>query len=490
MTAAALPPLAVALPLLGAALCVLFLRRPLVRTVVAFAATGGLVVVAVALLAAADGNGPVVASLGGWPAPVGITLVGDRFGAIILTVSALMLFAVLAYSTSQLGADPPDRSFHAVYLALAGGVVLSILTGDLFNLYVGFEIMLIASYVLLTARAGARDVRATITYVVVNLLASALFLTAIAFAYAATGTVNMADLSVRLADIHPAVRDGLGYLTLVVFGIKAGIFPLFMWLPDSYPTAPTPVTAIFAGLLTKIGVTALIRTRTLLFAESSADTLLLFIAGATMLVGVLGAIAQNDVKRILSFHIVSQIGYMVMGLGLFSAAGIAATILYMTHHIVVKTGLFLVAGLIEAETGRGSLDETGGLLHSRPIFALLFLPLAFSLAGIPPLSGFVAKLGLVIAGLAEGRGLVVAVSLAVSLLTLYSMTKVWAGAFWGDPRPRTGAGARPGMVVATAGVVSLSLLVAVFAGPLADLTSRAATELLTPDVYVAAVLGG
>lgn len=485
-------PSAIAVPLLAAALTALVGRRLAVQRALALSGVTFTFGAAIALLVEADRFGPVVAQVGGWAAPVGITLVADRFSGIVLTVSSAMLLAVLAYAIGQLGRDALDWWFHAKYLVLTAGVAMSLLTGDLFNLFVGFEMMLIASYVLLTVRTGPAQIRATISYVVINLVASTLFLVLIGFTYGATGTVNLADLAGRLAEIDPAVSEGLGLLMLVVFGIKAGLFPLFMWLPDSYPTAPTPVTAIFAGLLTKVGVFVIIRTQTLLFPSEGPSTLLLFVAGATMTVGVLGAIAQNDVKRILSFHIISQIGYMIMGLGFLSIAGLTAAILYITHHIVVKTGLFLVGGLVEAEQGTGALDRTGGLLHRRPVVAVLFLPLALSLAGIPPFSGFVAKLALVQEGVALGRGVIVAVSLAVGLLTLFSMTKIWSAAFWGEPGElgESAGRAGAGVLVATGAVVAISLVVTVFAQPLIELSARAATDLLDPSVYITAVLGG
>ncbi|MEX0790955.1 MAG: proton-conducting transporter membrane subunit, partial [Actinomycetota bacterium] len=290
-------------------------------------------------------------------------------------------------------------------------------------------------------------------------------------------------------------------LLLVVFGIKAALFPLFSWLPDSYPTAPTPVTAVFAGLLTKVGVYAIIRTQTLMFpTEGEASTVILVLAALTMGVGIFGAIAQDDVKRILSFHIVSQIGYMVFGLGLFTLAGLAGAVLFIVHQIVVKTALFLVAGLIERAGGESKLSRLGGMVHQTPLIAVLFLLPALSLAGIPPFSGFVAKLALVEAGFAAEQWTLVGVSLAVSALTLFSMTKIWAGVFWGAPEEvpagrQPGAlvagagsmGAPAGMVLATAGLVALSIAIAVASGPLWDLSIRAAAQLLDPSVYVTTV---
>jgi multicomponent Na+:H+ antiporter subunit D len=290
-----------------------------------------------------------------------------------------------------------------------------------------------------------------------------------------------------------------------VFGIKAAVFPLFFWLPDSYPTAPSPITAVFAGLLTKVGVYAIIRTQLLLFTdETRPATLLLVIASATMVVGVLGAIAQLDIRRILSFTIVSQIGYMVMGLGFFTVAGIAAVVYSMIHHIVVKTALFLVAGLVEHASGSNRLDRIGGMVRTTPLLAAMFLMSALALAGMPPLSGFISKFALVDAGIASRHYPVVAVSLVVSLLTLFSMVRIWSGAFWSPPdedaaptgpspaaraAPVVRSGGGPGLMVApTAALVACSLAVAAAAGPLYALSQRTAHDLLDRDSYIEAVL--
>lgn len=483
----------VAIPLLGAALATASGRSRILQRVISLAAVSVTMLITVILLVIVDREGTQVVDVGGWPAPMGITLVVDRFSAILLVVAAAMLLVVLVYAISQIEWESSTWYYHPVYLALAAGISMAFSTGDLFNMFVSFEITLVASYVLLTLQAGTNEVRATITYVVINLLASALFLAGLSFLYGSTGTVNLADLSNKVGELSDPLRIGLGSLFLVVFGIKAAIFPLFSWLPDAYPTAPTPITAVFAGLLTKVGVYAIVRTQTLVFAPEGPSFLLLTVAGLTMFVGVLGAVAQSDVKRILSFHIVSQIGYMIMGLGFLSLAGIAATVLYMVHHIIVKTGLFLVGGLVEAEAGSGRIERLGGLLHRRPIVAAMFLPLAFSLAGIPPFSGFVAKLALVQEGLALDRFAVVAVSLLVSLLTLFSMSKIWAGAFWGrkdtDSESSPSGQMKPAMMFATGALVVMSLGVAIGSQPLYELASRAAADLIDTSSYVVSVMG-
>ena len=500
-------PLPVVLPLLTAGLSIALGRYQRLQRLMSVLTLVAVAVVAAVLLRAADTTGPAVVQLGGWAAPAGISLVADRLSALLLLVSALVLLAVLLYAIGQGSADGRRSAvavFHPSYLVLAAGIAMAFLTGDLFNLFVAFEVMLVASYVLITLDGGAAQVRAGMTYVVVSLLASVLFVTAIGLVYAATGTVNMADAAVRLADVPDGVRLVLGLLLLVVFGIKAAVFPLFSWLPDSYPTAPSPVTAVFAGLLTKVGVYALLRTQTLLFPDSGAlSQVLLVLAALTMVVGILGALVQDDLKRLLSFTVVSHIGYMLFGLGLATAAGLAGAILYTVHHIVVQTTLFLVAGLVERRTGTSSLTRSGGLQHVAPVLAVLFLLPALSLAGIPPLSGFLAKLGLLQAGLADGGGLAVAgvvAAVATSLLTLYAMGRAWTETFWGpvaDVVPDTDrsdgvdvATARTPRLMTSAAVAAVvgGLALTVLAGPLYGLTARAAEDLVTPDRYVQAVL--
>ncbi len=485
-TVATLP---VAIPLLGAAMSLVALRSLTGQRIIGIAASLGLASVAGWLLLTVGNSGPIVANVAGWEAPFGIVLVADRLAALLLFTSAVALVLVLVFAVSQRATDEELRGFHAVYQMLAAGVALALLTGDLFTLFVAFEIMLTASYVLLTYRAGGAQTRATISYVVIGLVASALLLTCIALIYSVAGTVNIADLTTKLGQVPSGLRAGIGWMLFLVFGIKAAIFPLFFWLPDSYPVAPTPVTAVFAGLLTKIGVYAIIRTQTLIFPSDGPSTLMLIIAGLTMVVGVLGAIAQKDVKRILSFHIVSQIGYMIMGLGFFTVAGVTAAVVFVVHQIIVKASLFLVGGLVEASEGTGVIDRVNGVARRSPVVAALFLPAAFSLAGFPPFSGFVGKLALVEAGFAIEQWAVVGVSLLASVLTLFSMTKIWSGVFWGTPADGEIRRLPTGMIGATAGMVVVGLFIALAAQPLLDYAQQAAIDLLEPGAYRAFVLG-
>jgi multicomponent Na+:H+ antiporter subunit D len=341
------------------------------------------------------------------------------------------------------------------------------------------------------------------TYVTVSLMSSLLFLTVVALVYAATGTVNLADLATRVAELPPGVQAMLGMMLLVVFGIKAAIVPLHFWLPDSYPNAPAPVAALFAGLLTKVSFYALLRTQTLLFTRDEPWTLMLVLAVATMLVGALGALAQDDLNRVLSFLLVSHIGFMLLGLGVFDAAGVSGAALYAAHHITVLATLFLVSGIITRRTGTVSLDQMGGLLRSAPGLAILFAIPALTLAGVPPTAGFVAKLALLQAGAGAGTGgrIVAGVLIVASLLTLYALVRVWVRVFWGEPKAPlpdndptddlvvgTARSSRQ-MYAATAGLVAASLAIAVFAGPLSAVTARAGEDLVDRGPYRVAVLG-
>jgi multicomponent Na+:H+ antiporter subunit D len=494
-----LVPLPIVLPLVGAALTILVGRSRAAQRVVAVSILASLVVVAIVLLVEVDlHGGMIVADAGGWPAPLGISLVADRFAAVLLVVAEVALFAVLVYAIGEPGAERNHVGFQSAYLVLAAGVAASFLTGDLFNLFVAFEMMLTASYVLLTLGGRLDQVRAGMTYIVISLVASTLFVTALALVYSATGTVNMAQLAQRLGELPPGVRTAFAVLLLIVFGIKAAVFPLFFWLPDAYPTAPSPITAVFAGLLTKVGVYAIVRTQLLLFTpDTRPATLLLVVAAATMVIGVLGAIAQDDLRRILSFSIVSQIGYMVMGLGFFTLAGVAAVVFSMIHHIVVKTALFLIGGIVDHASGSSRLSRVGGMVRTAPFLAAMFLICALGLAGIPPLSGFISKFALIDAGIAERQYLVVGISIGVSLLTLFAMLRIWSGVFWSPPEdealrghiPATLRGGPVLMIAPTAALVAGSLAIAAAAGPIYAVSERTAQDLLDRQGYIDKVLG-
>lgn len=515
-------PMPVIIPALAAALTMLCARFTGVQRQIAFFSLLLLAAANALLIFIADTAGIQTLQVGGWDAPVGITLVADRLSAVMLFTSSVVLFSVMWYAISQGirdgSKDEPVAVFLPTYMLLTMGVNVSFLAGDLFNLYVGFEIFLVASYVLLTLGASPARVRAGVGYVMVSMASSLIFVLTLGYIYAAVGTMNMAQIGMRMEEIPAGTRTAIFSVLLIAFGIKAAVFPLEAWLPDSYPTAPSLVTAVFAGLLTKVGVYAIIRARTSIFTAGGLDQLLMWVALATMLVGILGAIAQSDIKRLLSFTLVSHIGYMVFGVSLGTAEGLSGAIFYAVHHILVQTALFLVVGLIERQAGTSSLRRLGSLIYTAPLIAILYFIPAMNLGGIPPFSGFLGKVILLQAGANEGSWqawVVIGGAVVTSLLTLYVMVLVWSKGFLRDradapegnivmahPSPlsdvtdvvefdeRQDVGRVPfGMLASTCLLVLASVSITFLAGPISGVTSRAAESAQDDSIYRYAVLG-
>ena len=489
-TAIALP---VAIPLGSAALALLAWRHPRVQSWISLASSAALLASSIALLFEVRASGGVlVTQVAAWPAPYGIALVVDALAAIVLCFAAFLGLAVVVYSLRR-----RDRraafGLHPLLQIVMAGVCGAIVTGDLFNLFVWFEIQLVASVVLISLGSTRTQLAGALVYVTLNIIASSLLLVAIGLLYGLTGTLSIADMAARWSALPPsAARSAASVLFLGALGVKAAVFPFFFWLPASYHAPSPAVSALLAGLLTKVAVYAIIRVQTVVFGAwvGVPRGVMLAIAGLTMLTGVLGAAAQNDLRRILSFHIVSQIGYMVMGLAISTALGVAGAIFFLLHNVVAKSALFLVAGIVEHERGTGDLDRLGALARERPIVAALFLVPALSLAGMPPLSGFVGKLLLVRAGLEAGAWTVTAIALLVSVLTLYSMSKIWIRAFWAPREVEAAAGPRAPltMILPTAAVAAASVVLGVTGGPFVALSTDASLQLLDRDAYVAEVL--
>ena len=466
---------------------------------ISFAGSAGLLAATVAILLRVAGGEVLVLQASDWPAPFGITLVVDIFSGFMLVLGAIIGLAVNVYSFKTVGPGREAFGYYPLCQIQLMGVSGAFLTGDIFNLYVWFEVLLIASFVLMALGGEVPQLEGALKYVTLNLLSSAVFLVAVGILYAVTGSLNMAALAGAVPKIQPVgLANALAMLFLIAFGIKAAIFPLFFWLPSSYHTPPAAVSALFAGLLTKVGVYALIRVFTLIFTQDVGFThgLIVVAAGLTMLTGVLGAVAQNEFRKILSFHIISQIGYMIMGLGLYTPLALAGSVFYIIHHIIVKANLFLVAGVVNQMRGSYHLKKLGGM-YQYPLLAILFLIPAFSLAGVPPLSGFFAKLALVQSGLATGDYAIVGVALAVSLLTMFSMTKIWGEVFWKPSPVGEQEGEGPGltadetvriMLIPVSVLAAITVALGLGAEPIFALAVRASEQLLDPTAYIHAVL--
>lgn len=486
------------IPLVAAIACILLRRSSRAQQVISLLASFSLFLAGGGLLLEVWRHGTLAAQLDNWPAPFGVTFVADLFSASMLLLTGTIALAVTGYSLVSVDPERERFGHYALLQFLLVGVCGAFLTGDLFNLYVWFEVMLVSSFILMALGGGREQMAGAIKYVTLNLVASALFLAALGLLYGTMGTLNMADLSAKLMRLDPGLPVGmitaLAVLFLAAFGIKAAIFPLFFWLPASYHTPPVEVSAVFAGLLTKIGAYALVRVFTLIFLNDTAFThnLLLVLAGLTMVTGVLGAVAQYDMRRLLSFHIISQIGYLLMGLGLLTQLSLAGVVFFIVHIALAKTALFLVSGIISRTRGTYDLRRLGGLYRSQPGLAVLFLLPALSLAGLPPLSGFFGKLALIEAGLAARSPWIVALALGVSLLTLFSMIKIWTEAFWKPephPLPAAPLPSRAGWFAPTALLSGLTLAIGLAAGPAMSLALRAGQQLAHPASYILAVLG-
>lgn len=453
--------------------------------------------VAYVLLERVNEAGYLVLRLGDWAAPYGIVLVADLFSALMVMITGVVGLAVAVYAVGDVKRELVKAHFFPLFHFLLGGVNGAFLTGDLFNLYVWFEVMLLASFVLMTMGRGKDRLEGGLKYLIINLVSSALFLAGVGLLYGKMGTLNMADIALHLREYPDAAWiKSTAMLLLVAFSIKAALFPFYFWLPASYHTPEFTVSAVFAGLLTKVGVYALIRAYTLMFGAqfSLVQEILIVLAAGTMISGVLGAASHFEVRRILSFHIISQIGYMIMGLAIYTPLAIAGAIFYTLHHIIVKTNLFLIAGIIQKRCGTTDLKQTGGLYRYAPWLAFLFFIPAFSLGGIPPLSGFWAKFGVIKAGLDAGHFWLVGAALAVGIFTLFSMTKIWAEAFWkaapegSHYKPANETSAPWTMVLPCVVLALITVTLGLWSQPLFEISMRASEQLLNPQGYIDQVL--
>jgi multicomponent Na+:H+ antiporter subunit D len=486
-----LPVLPVVIPMVAGALLILSHRRQQASRAISLISNLMTLATCFALVSAVRIDGIQVLNLGGWPAPFGIVFAVDMLGALMVTIAMVVSTATLLFSFHAIDEGQERYYFYAFFQFLLMGVNGSFLTGDIFNLFVWFEVLLISSYALMALGGQPYQLAETLKYLVINAAGAILFLFAIGLTYALTGTLNMADLSVKLAEVeHTGLVNVLAALYIAVFSIKAGLFPVYVWLPRAYFSAPTVVSALFGGLLTKVGIYALFRVVTLWFSDVAlVQPTLLVLAGATMLFGVLGALSQWDMKRVLSYHIISQVGYMIMGLALCTPLALAGGIFYILHHILVKTALFLIAGAVQASRGTTSLRRLGGIVEGEPILAGLFMLAGLALAGAPPLSGFIAKFMLIDAGLREGQNLLVATSVIVSFLTLFSMMKIFRYAFWRSEQipatPQPGNWARLGSL---GSLLLIGVMLGLGAEAVLPYTHIAAEQLLNPAGYVEAVL--
>jgi len=483
-------------PLLTAALGILTRKKVNIQRWVSILGMALYLIVAIIMMRQVLEFDYITIQAGGWQAPYGITLIADILAAIMVLFVGIISFTVILYTLMSCNKDEFSPAFHPLVHFLVMGVSGAFLTGDIFNLYVFFEVMLMASFALLTLEGRAEQTEGAIKYVVLNLLSSAIFLGGLGLLYAKVGTLNMADISLisqqAIADDNIGPIRLAGLLFFITFSIKAGMFPFFFWLPASYHTPSVPVSALFAGLLTKVGVYSLIRLHTVIMpGEVLGHKLILIMGVATMLIGVLGAASQMHIRRILSFHIISQIGYIVVGIAIKTPLALASAIYFIGHNIIAKGNLFLVGGIASNAVGSEKLSKIGGMWKAWPQLGIIFLISAFSLAGLPPLSGFIAKFSMVWATLESQLWWVMLAVIFTGLFTLYSMVKIWNEVFWKDhPDPNWEfSKSKSSLRLFPMGLMALIIiLLGLGGGPLFDICLRAGEQLNDPSAYIEAVM--
>jgi multicomponent Na+:H+ antiporter subunit D len=513
MTDAVVAPMAVAL---STAVLALLTRRSLrIQLWLSIAGVVGYAIAVGNLIRLVFPQGRLTYQVGAWPAPFGITLVADPLSVFMLGLAAAVAVPVLVYSIRTVDTYGQRLSYHPLFHFLLLGVSGSILTGDVFNLFVWFEVMLMASYVLVVFYGGPAQTRAAFDYLVVNLFGSAVMLLAIGGLYATTGTLNMADMTRRLAhpdawNIAPAPVLGLAGLLLAVFALKAGVVPFHFWVPGAYRAAPAPVTAMLAGVTKKVGVYAMIRLGFTVFGPAALDLgfglrdsslaylgpVLLLGAGASILLGGIIAVSRDHLDDLLAYSSISQVGFILLPLGVGAVVpsirplAIAAALVYALNHALAKASLFLLSGSLEGGYGSADLSELSGLTTTAPITASAFLVGGFSLIGIPPLAGFFGKLLVFDTAIQGDHVLGLGLALAGALLTITYITRAWNRGFWGEPPQTVESGRIDRIELGVIVTMALGiLLVGLAFDPVFEGAMEAGRSAVNARGYVEAVLG-
>ncbi|MCY8231601.1 Na+/H+ antiporter subunit D [Priestia endophytica] len=438
-------------------------------------------------------HGILTHELGGWKPPFGIVLVADMFSALLVLTTSIVSLCCILFAFRSIGIERERFYFYSFVQFMIVGVTGAFLTGDIFNLFVFFEVMLMSSYVLISLGGTKLQLRESLKYILVNIVSSALFVIAVGFLYSVTGTLNMADLSVKVAEVgQPGIITAIALLLFVVFAIKGALFPLYFWLPGSYKAPPPVVTALFGALLTKVGVYAIFRVFTLIFYHDQAftHTIIGYVSLLTIVAGCIGAIAYWDIEKIIIYNIIIAVGVIVYGVTLTTETGIAGALYYLIHDMIIKAALFLLAGAMITITGTASAKKMGGLIKRHPFLGWMFFVAVISLAGIPPLSGFIGKF-LLVEGAAQSHSyLFMGILLISSLVVLYSVIKIFIHAFWREPKltEKEEKGTTKGMLLPIVILLALSVGLGVGAEFVSPYIFEAAKTLMDPSIYIDAVL--
>jgi multicomponent Na+:H+ antiporter subunit D len=482
------------LPLLTAVTLVFFKEKIAIQRRLSFCSALINIAISGTLVFQVQKYGVQSLNMGGWLPPYGIAFTADMLAALLVLSTAVVSAACLLYSFGSIGEDRERNYFYLFFQFLLAGVSGSFLTGDIFNLFVCFEVMLISSYALIVLGGTKQQLRETLKYILINIVSSTLFVASVAYLYAATGTLNMAHLSARVAEAgQGGVLTVIAVLFLIVFSLKAGLF-LFFWLPGSYGAPPSAIGALFGALLTKVGLYAIIRTFTLIFYHdtSTTHTFIAWMGAATMILGALGAVAFNDITRILNYNVVISIGFTAFGIAAATEDSLNGVVFYLLHDMIAKALMFMLGGMIIQAAGTANLKEMGGLLKKRPLLGWMFFILSLALAGVPPLSGFAGKVLMIRGGLSVGLHFLTFISLASSFIVLYSMLRIFMNAFWGEDKGTVlkSPQKQTSMTCAAGALFLLMILMGIGSEWLYALVSQAGSFLIQPELYIEAVLRG
>ncbi|GIN72034.1 Na+/H+ antiporter subunit D [Bacillus sp. J14TS2] len=482
------------IPILTAILLVFLRRRIRIQKWLSIGSLLLTIGISIFLLNQIQTEGILRLDFGGWKPPFGILFVADSFSMLLVLTTSIVSAVCLLYAFYSLDEKLEKLFIYPFIFFMIAGVHGSFLTGDLFNLYVCFEVMLLASYILAAIGGTKKQLRESIKYIAINVLSSWLFLVAIAYLYGTLGTLNMAHLSYRIAEVgQTPILTVISILFLVVFSLKAGLL-LYFWLPGAYSAPPTAIAALFGALLTKVGIYSLFRIFTLLFYHEPAitHTIIGVMAGLTLIAGSIGAIAFKDLRQIISFNVVIAVGFILVGLAVSTAVSIEGSIYYLIHDMVVKGLLFLLGGTIIALTGTARIDKMSGLIGNYPLLGWLFLIVTLSLAGVPPLSGFIGKVLVGKGAIDTGHYLLTALAIISSIFVLYSLLRVFLNSFWGETiiQIEDEMPLRKGLIIPclllTVGTIGLGFGTEYLAPYVRD----AAHTLTNPHIYIEAILEG
>ncbi|ANU22119.1 Na+/H+ antiporter subunit D [Planococcus donghaensis] len=445
------------------------------------------------LLQKVQTDGIIRLDFGGWKPPFGILFVADSFAILLVLTSSIITAICLSYALISTSKELQTMYFYPTVLFLIAGVNGSFLTGDLFNLFVCFEVMLLSSYVLLTLGNSKRQLREAIKYVSINIVSSWFFLVALAFLYGAVGTLNMAHLADRVAEVgQTPLLTTISIVFLIVFSLKAGLL-LYFWLPGSYSSPPIVTSALFGALLTKVGIYALFRVFSLIFHHQPeiTHTIIGIMAALTLIGGSLGAISFNDLRSIAAYNVVVAVGFILVGLAIATPAAIEGSIYYIIHDMVAKALLFLLIGTMITLSGTSKMAGMSGLMKNYPLLGWSFFIAMLSLTGIPPLSGFIGKVLISSAAIDNGSYVLLALSLLSSIFVLYSLLRVFKNCFWGETivSKEEQLPLRRGVVIPCLVLVGLTILIGLGTESMTPYVTNAAETLVNPSIYIEAVLG-